>query len=283
MKKYLLLTLSLFTLTLCSHTVTAQEIATSDTNTAITYSLDNDYSLLAMSATTSSSLFADDAGDSSSSPSSPKKKGFNSPKTNDIWGLTAGYVSKLWSREYPSGEVVNQGLNNDAWLHGIQFGIRINPQFKYGFGIDAGIFYEYFHNRSAQLTGTLDGAEIKYFRTLNEHSLRIPVHLEYRLNFSKEFQLFFYGGAAASYVLSGNMSYTQQGYQAPYLIENDIYGPIIPSAKRYNVAASFGGGFRFGIMQFNIGSELGLINVSPSEEYILKQNKPLQVMLSIMF
>lgn len=212
-----------------------------------------------------------------------EKKKFNHPQTDDYWGLAAGYVSKSWTRQNASGEKTNIGVYDDGWLHGIQFGIRYNPQFNYGFGMDTGLYYEYYHNKSSQCIEERPEGTFKYFKTLNEHVLRLPIHLEYRLNFTQEFQLFFFGGVAGEYVLSGNMSFTEQGYQAPYEVDKNIYGTIIPSAQRYNVAASFGGGFRFSALQFNIGSELGLLNVSPSADYILKQNKPLHVTLSIMF
>ena len=59
--------------------------------------------------------------------------------------------------------------------------------------------------------------------------------------------------------------------------------PQTISAKRYNASLSFGGGFRFSALQFNVGSQIGLIDVSPSTEYSLRQNNPLSVTLSIMF
>lgn len=213
-----------------------------------------------------------------------KKKSFNEPKTNDFWGIAAGYTSKVWCKYTPSDEKYNVGVYNDGWLHGIQFGIRFNPQFKYGFGLDTGIFYEYYHNKSSLYDdGINEEGTFNYYKTLNEHVLRIPLHLEYRLNFSKSFQIFIFGGVSADYIIAGNMSYTQQGYQSPYEVKKDIYGTIIPSAKRYNASLSFGGGFRFSALQFNVGSQIGLIDVSPSTEYSLRQNNPLSVTLSIMF
>ncbi len=213
-----------------------------------------------------------------------KKKGFNAPKTNDYWGVVAGYASKVWSQQTQAANKHNVGVYDSGWLHGIQFGIRFNPMFKYGFGLDTGIYYEYYHNKSSIYEdGINKEGTFNYYKTLNEHVIRVPLHLEYRLNFSKNFQLFFYGGLAADYVISGNMSYTQQGYQSPYEVQKDIYGTIIPSAKRYNASLSFGGGFRFSALQFNVGSQMGLIDVSPSPDYELRQNNPLSVTLSVMF
>lgn len=280
MSKQIRYIVSALILSVVTLTSSAQESMTSDIYFTTDFSLD-DSNLLALS--TSSSSYSAMPDNSSVAAPSRKKGGFNSPKTNASWGISAGYVSKQWEKSLATGEQTKMGLYNDSWLHGIQLGIRFNPLFKYGFGLDMGLFYEYYHNRSSQITEIVNGGELKYFKTFSEHALRLPIHLEYRLNFSKEFQIFFYGGAAAEYILSGSMSYTEQGYQEPYIVDKEIYGTTIPSAKRYNVSASFGGGFRFGILQFNVGTEMGLIDVSPSPDYVIKQHKPLHIMLSVMF
>lgn len=278
MNKKALYALSALILSLFSLSSTAQENLTSDISFAEFSPFDSN--LLALS-TSSSSYSASPSN--SSSATTTKKRSFNAPKTSDMWGISAGYVSKQWIKTLPTGEETKMGLYDNSWLHGIQLGIRFNPQFNYGFGLDMGLYYEYYHNRSIQLTDIVDGKEFNYFRTFSEHVLRLPIHLEYRLNFSKGFQLFFFGGAAAEYTLSSSISYTEQGFKEPYLVDKNIYGTTIPSSKRYNASASFGGGFRFGIIQFNVGSELGLINVSSSPDYVIKQNKPLHIMLSVMF
>ena len=212
-----------------------------------------------------------------------KKRSFNSPRTKSFWGFVAGYTSKLWSKETPDGNVTNVGLFDSSWLHGIQFGIRYNPLFKYGFGLNTGLYYEYYHYKSALIEDFNAAEQYYYYNTLNEHAIRFPLHVEYRLNFAKSFQLFFYGGFTAEYAFLGNMSKTRQGEYTPFEDNKDIYGSIIPSGERYNVAFSYGGGIRIGAIQFNVSTEKGLINVSPSKEYVLKQNKPLNIAMSIMF
>lgn len=211
-----------------------------------------------------------------------KKRSFNSPRTKSFWGFVAGYTSKLWSKETPDGNVANVGLFDSSWLHGIQFGIRYNPLFKYGFGLNTGLYYEYYHYKSSLIEDFNEAGQY-YYKTLNEHAIRFPFHVEYRLNFAKSFQLFFYGGFTAEYAFLGNMSKTRQGEYTPFEDNKDIYGSIIPSDKRYNVSFSYGGGIRIGAIQFNVSTEKGLIDVSPNKEYILKQNKPLNVSMSIMF
>lgn len=212
-----------------------------------------------------------------------KKRPFNSPRTKSVWGVAAGYVSKLWLIEYPDGSKQEAGIYDETWLHGIQFGIRYNPLFKYGFGIDTGLYYEYYHNKSAQVLEENDDGDYYYYQTLNYHILRLPIHLEYRLNFSRNFQVFIFGGIANEYAIAGNVQFLIQGFIEPIYVEKDIYGLIIPSTGRYNLSASFGGGIRLGALQFNVNSQIGLIDTDKSSDYFLRQNNPLGFTLSIMF
>lgn len=212
-----------------------------------------------------------------------KKRPFNSPRTNSIIGVSAGYVSKVWIFEGEDGEKYTTGIYDESWLHGIQFGLRFNPLFKYGFGIDTGLYYEYYHNKSAQLIGENESGEYYYYQTLNLHVLRLPIHMEYRLNFSRNFQVFVFGGIAAEYTVAGHMQYMLQGYIEPFEINKDIYGTIIPATERFNLSASFGGGIRLGAIQFNVNSQIGLLNTINEKDIFLRQNNPLGFTLSIMF
>lgn len=212
-----------------------------------------------------------------------KKKEFNSPKTNDFWGVSAGYTSKVWKKESSEGKS-NVGIYDSDWLHGIQFGLRFNPQFKYGFGMSVALLYEYYHNKSTLLTNNLEPENtFNYYQTLSEHVLRLPIHIEYRLNFSKAFQLFFFGGFVADYIISGEIDFVKEGFQDPYLEDNNIYGTFVPAGKRFNTSFLYGGGIRFYAVQFNVSTEMGLLDLSPNEEYSIKQDNPLTIALSIMF
>lgn len=213
-----------------------------------------------------------------------KKNSFNSPKTNSEWGLAAGYTSKRWRKKDSSGQESSINLRENKDLHGIQVGLRYNPLFKYGFGLDIGVFYEYYHTRYTQKETSVPEGK-SYDLTLNEHIICVPIHLEYRLNFSRSFQIFVFGGIAADYVISGNItqSHPDDDKQSANDVITDIYGTYIPSTKNYNIALSYGGGIRFGAIQFNASSTYGILNGSPSSEYTLMQDNPLNIVMSIMF
>ena len=212
-----------------------------------------------------------------------KKKSFNSPKTKSFWGFTAGYTSKRWRKKTATGQEEYVYFVDGRALHGVQLGARYNPLFKYGFGLDVALFYEYYHYRYTTSDAVIK--DLMVYRTLNEHVIRLPLHLEYRLNFSKTFQLFVFGGIAADYIIAGNMIISDQNTpnSDANKVITDIYGKYIPSESRFNTAFSFGGGFRFGAIQFNVSSARGFYNGAPSNEYTLMQDNPLNITMSVMF
>lgn len=175
-------------------------------------------------------------------PKSPSKsRCFNCPKTQDNWGLTAGY-SQL-SLDSPSTQ-----------LDGIQLGFRLEPMFKYGFGLNTGIIVGGYSNDLLSIVKR----EVKY---LEVYSLSIPLNLEYRLNFSKWFNIFTYGGVGFNYIVNSSNEYSLPG------------------------TMNFGGGFRINHVQFNVGKSK-LIGDFGDMKNFGKENRPFQnlsVSMSYMF
>lgn len=159
-------------------------------------------------------------------------------------------------------------------MHGAQVGFRIEPLFKYGFGINTGVFYEYYYSKGE--TDYHYGES--YHPIFQEHALYVPFHLEYRLNFSRKFQLFFYGGASFDYGLMAKIK-TDNGNL--YFDDDNAYEGFL--GKRYNVSYEYGGGMRFGRVQFNFTVSRGLINMSQDRDYEIKQNKDIMGAMTIMF
>ncbi len=150
---------------------------------------------------------------------------FNCPKANYTWGITAGYVQKSF-----------------GYKDGIQLGLRIDPLFRYGFGLNMGVIFEGYTQNSFSLNEEI---------IFEQFALNIPFHLEYRLNFSKWFNVFAYGGAGINFVTDSS----SEGSSWPTTIE-------------------YGGGLRINHLQFNIGKSLywgNLKNVhdfrTPRESY----------------
>ncbi len=200
---------------------------------------------------------------------------FNCPDDEQgVFGFSVGYVQKQWAVK-EEGETNKMGYWDDTkHLSGIQAGFRVEPLFKYGFGIDTGLYYEYYHSKSKPIS--YDGIEFE--PTLNEHSLYLPVHLEYRLNFSKEFQLFFYGGIGLDYVLSAKLKTNHEDLSYD---EDDAYDNA--SLKKFNTSLEYGGGFRIYGVQVNFTLANGMLNIYKESGAEIKQNKNLMCNLSYMF
>lgn len=179
---------------------------------------------------------------------------FNTLEKKDrrVVGFSVGYVQKSWD--------VEDGYRSKFWdraeyVHGVQAGFRIEPLFKYGFGINTGVFYEFYYT---------EGVTDDYHQ---EHALYIPLHLEYRLNFSRKFQLFFYGGASFDYALADSGS-------------AHIYDYL---DRSYNVSYEYGGGMRLWRLQFNFMVSRGLLNMNHHGDFKVKQNKDIMGSMTIMF
>ena len=210
---------------------------------------------------------------------------FNSPKGSPkLGGLSVGYVSKQWVYTV-DGQNQKFGFWDDSKvMHGVQAGIRIEPLFNYGFGLNTGLFYEYYYSKSDTYNATDDYGNYDYKGTIQEHVLSLPVHLEYRLHFSENFQLFFYGGIGLDYGLSAKIDLKEEGTDEPYYSTSDVYkSEISPDWKRFNASLEYGGGMRIKAIQLNVGVSKGLVNMSSTDEYKVKQNKNICASFSYLF
>ncbi len=169
--------------------------------------------------------------------SSISNKCLNCPRTHDTWGLNFGYT--------------RQTINFYS-IDVVQLGLRAEPLFKYGFGLNTGINIFGFSKSlfNPQLSNSF----------FDVYAINIPLHFEYRFNFSKWFNIFTYGGF-------GFNAYTDskfQSYSFPATIE-------------------YGSGFRINRVQINIGKSIYYGDWKHIQD-IGKDTKPfLKLMLSISY
>lgn len=126
---------------------------------------------------------------------------FNCPKTNDVFGLSVGYLQ-----------------NNKKYFEGYQIGLRIEPLFKYGFGLNTGLNFEAYKAPN----------DVEF----SLYSINLPIHLQYRFNFSKWFNVFAYGGTGIHFVFSSEYE--------------ESVTPIV-------AALEYGAGIRVNRIQFTAG------------------------------
>ena len=213
---------------------------------------------------------------------------FNCPKGDPHpIGLSLGYVQKQWVWKTDE-ETAKFGAwdKNESYLAGMQVGVRVEPLFKYGFGLNTGLFYEYYQSLSDKQTGTYTDmpGEFEYRATYSEHSLYLPLHLEYRLNLSKYFQLFVEAGPSIDFGLGAKLTALADGDDEPFFTETNIYrnSELGFPNKRLNASFDFGAGFRLNKLQFNVGMSKGLLNISSNSDINITQNKNLTASLSWM-
>lgn len=199
---------------------------------------------------------------------------FNAAKTEAFGGFVMGYVQKQW-QQHADGESAKFGFWEDhRVVPGIRFGFCYNPQIKYGFGMNSGLNYEFYWSKTNDIEG--------YKGLMMEHVLSFPLHLEYRANFSKWFQLFVYGGFSFDCGVLGKMV-IKDGSEEIYKNEKIYKSDDAPDWKRFNITADYGAGFRVNNLQFTAGISRGLLDMSSSSDYTIKQNRPLHVDMTIMF
>lgn len=210
---------------------------------------------------------------------------FNSPRgVQRYLGVSAGYVSKRWVYDEDQ-KVTKYGFwDEDDHINGFQFGVRFEPLFKYGFGLNTGLFWEYYYSKGKTKSVEEEDGIFRYYPVFSEHSLYMPVHLEYRFYFSKEVSLFVYGGLGMDIGLEAEVQEFEPGEDEPYYTTRKLYGneDFEFYAKRFNLSFDFGGGFRVRNGQLNLGFSRGLLDPSPYKELSIRQNKNFMVSFSWM-
>ena len=183
-------------------------------------------------------------------------------------GVSLGYVNKQWVASDISykGVLPWQACNynaDGASLHGFQAGFHLQPCFSWGGGVYSGLFLELFYGSSSlpKMPGYEDEPDMldKY----TEFNLYIPLHLYYRIPFSKNVALSVRGGIGVDCGLYNSLVCSDNENKEP---NEDFYGDDgMPS--RFSFSAEVGVGFRLWDVQVNAQYSKGL---SKSGEVIME-------------
>lgn len=129
---------------------------------------------------------------------------------------------------------------NNRFFNGVQFGFRFEPLFKYGFGLNTGLLLGTYFDNSTSYLNSNSGFRI------NQYAFNIPLHIQYRLNILESFSLFAYGGPGFNFNIVTTSS------------KSDYYFPT---------TFEYGGGFRAGHIQINIGQSLYVGNLKNIQDF----------------
>lgn len=202
---------------------------------------------------------------------------FNEKKDNYFGGFSVGYIQKQWvETDEDEGETYKYGLfDDDKFYNGIQVGFRIDPQFGYGFGINTGVFYEYCWGTSDDQYDEYGTYTLQY----DEHGIYIPLHLKYNMNFSKWFQLAFYGGIGFNYVVDGKLSLIEYGET----VDSENVFEEEEDWTRTNFMLEYGAALRIGAFQLDFSISKGLNNWSDTDGIKSLQNRPFTISATYCF
>lgn len=203
-------------------------------------------------------------------------------------GLSVGFVEKTWvMKSTESGteniaDVKTDFFGDGKFIPGIQAGLRVQPQFKYGFGLNTGLFYEYYWDKGEMVDA--DNSSIYYAGKYQEHSIYLPIDLEYRITLAENVSLFINGGLGMDIGIAGSITAKDDGDDEPFFEETAIYdNSEFNTPKRFNLSYEFGGGFQIYGVQVSFNVAKGLLEHSNMEGISMKVNKPMMIAVSYVF
>ena len=191
-------------------------------------------------------------------------------------GITVGYAQTQFTQKFDDGRKETFGyFSETSHLDGIRVGVSVEPQLPLGFGVYMGLFYEYFFSNKKNVSmGYRSGRGIT-----NMHCLYVPIHAEWRANFSSQFQLFVHGGLGLDYCAGANASLTDGNEELWSASGKDFFEGI----KDYNFSAEGAVGLRWQAFQLDFTMAKGLLNMTENTNVKTYQNKNMAVSLSYFF
>lgn len=183
-----------------------------------------------------------------------------------IVGLSVGYTAKrLVSNDY-KGPWIGGG-EDGYWLTSpaLKIGLYWAPEFRYGIGLQGGIYYEL--SAVAFASGGTNSVEVA------EHNVSIPIRVQYRYEIIPDLSVFVYTGpsfdASAGYSIKIDGKWRFDKYE-----ESSDY-------RQFNLLWGAGVGIRYNCVQLMMGGDWGLTSIRKSATARL--NKPFFVTLSYVF
>ena len=131
--------------------------------------------------------------------------------------------------------------NYDSRLAALQAGIHFQPALDWGLGLYTGLFYQYYLSgtMTSEKSPTENGPLDQTYTNYSEHEVMVPLHLYFRLPFSKTVALSFHGGPDVSYAFLAR--YDDRDNM--FLSWNPPYGEGFLH-KHFNLSYSIAAGFQ---------------------------------------
>ena len=206
------------------------------------------------------------------------------PSDNRPFGISVGLVTKqlsdgqnkmpwMFMEQLAEGE-----LGNKKSSPSFQIGFSWSPEFRYGIGIQTGVYYELSVD-NLSVSENIGGYDLSTSCKLDEHTLSIPLRVQWRYEIINDLSIFLYTGPSFDIGLAYNvnMSANIPSVGSQDNIKVDAYKES--DLNRFNMTWGVGAGIRWKFLQLNLGSDWGLTSIMEGT----KLNKPFHVTLSYRF
>ena len=185
------------------------------------------------------------------------------------FGISIGYTSK----QMALGSLKVSMLSNEIGKSSpaLMVGFYMAPEFKYGIGIQTGLYYELatYNGTYTDFEDYYNEVEKGYSNT--EHTLSIPLRVQYRYEIIRDLSVFLYTGPSFDVSVE---------YKTTIDMKETLYGEYT-DIRRFNLLWGVGIGVRYNCVQLMMGGDWGLIDILKSTP--AKLNKPFFVTLSYVF
>ena len=186
------------------------------------------------------------------------------------FGISIGYTSKQMALGPLKVSMLSEEIGKTS--PALMVGFYWAPEFKYGIGIQTGLYYELaaYNGTYTDYEDYYNEVEKSYSNT--EHTLSIPLRVQYRYEIIRDLSVFLYTGPSFDIHLA---------YLASYGGEKDDYYKGDSSLNRFQMLWGVGAGVRWKGLQLMMGGDWGLTNYYKGDA--VKVNKPFFISLSYLF
>lgn len=190
------------------------------------------------------------------------------PSDNRPFGISIGYTSKQLTDGEDKEPWVYLGDNvNKKSSAALRVGLYWAPEFRYGLGIQTGLYYEMSYSKEDS-----EGIKISW----SEHNLSIPLRIQYRYEIISDLSVFIYTGPSFDISLANTMKASADGYSEKINVIEES------GLNRFNMLWGVGAGVRWRGLQLMLGGDWGLTKIY-KDDYGIKLNKPFSISLSYQF
>jgi len=217
---------------------------------------------------------------SSAAPTSGKQAGISGNKlkfnlepqgAKRTFGISVGYTNKQMKDSdgeiYPWCYIGDD--ENKKSSAALRTGLYWAPEFRYGIGLQTGLYYD---------MSTSKYNEDDYSLSQSEHSLSIPLRIQYRYEIIPDLSIFLYTGPSFDISLAMTVKESYMGETEKYNIYEDD-----SDINRFNMLWGVGAGVRWKGLQLMLGGDWGLTNIYKDDTWKTKLNKPFSISLTYLF